>query len=172
MRSESQSALLDLHGRVQTFAPFKVVLVGDYMLDRQIRGTVDRISPEAPVPVLTSRSQADFVSSPGGSGNVAACLAALSGVVHCIGVVGDDPDGGLLRTGLESIGCVTEGLVEDSTRPTTLKQSMVGLAQHRHPQKMFRFDIESTDPLSAECEQRLLDALAKALPGSAVVCLE
>lgn len=172
MRSESQSALLDLHGRVQTFAPFKVVLVGDYMLDRQIRGTVDRISPEAPVPVLTSRSQADFESSPGGSGNVAACLAALSGVVHCIGVVGDDPDGGLLRTGLESIGCVTEGLVEDSTRPTTLKQSMVGLAQHRHPQKMFRFDIESTEPLSAECEQRLLDALAKALPGSAVVCLE
>ena len=170
MRSESQSALLDLHGRVQTRplqgGPGRGLHAGQ--ADPGDRGP-DR--PEAPVPVLTrDRRRTSRVPRWKRKRRGLPRGAQWRRPLHRRGR--RRPRRRASEIGLESIGCVTEGLVEDSTRPTTLKQSMVGLAQHRHPQKMFRFDIESTDPLSAECEQRLLDALAKALPGSAVVCLE
>ena len=161
-----------LHRAVESFDSFKVVLLGDFMLDQQIKGTVERLSPEAPVPILRARSHDDVRSTPGGSGNVAACLAALGGNVHCVGVIGEDSEGALLQSGLQDLGCDVEGLAVDASRPTTVKQSLVGLAQHRHPQKMFRLDIESTEPLSSEMEARLLQHFETKLSGASVVCIE
>ena len=172
MNPDPDNIFLALHRAVESFESFKVVLLGDFMLDQQIKGTVDRLSPEAPVPILRARSHDDVRSTPGGSGNVAACLAALGGMVQCVGVVGEDAEGVLLQSGLRELGCDVEGLRVDSSRPTTVKQSLVGLAQHRHPQKMFRLDIESTDPLTHQMETDLLQAFERKLAGASVVCIE
>ena len=172
MNADPENIFLRLYQAVDEFGSFKVLLVGDFMLDQQIKGTVERLSPEAPVPILRARSHQDVRSTPGGSGNVAACLTALGGEVHCVGVVGDDSEGTLLRAGLEEIGCDVSCLTTDETRPTTVKQSLVGLAQHRHPQKMFRLDIESTEALSSAVEDELLSGFQSSLPGCDVVCIE
>ncbi|MAJ45910.1 MAG: hypothetical protein CBC35_01150 [Planctomycetes bacterium TMED75] len=172
MNADPENIFLKLCRAVDEFSSFKVLLVGDFMLDQQIKGTVERLSPEAPVPILRARSHQDVCSTPGGSGNVAACLTALGGEVHCVGVVGNDSEGRLLRAGLEEIGCDVSGLTTDETRPTTVKQSLVGLAQHRHPQKMFRLDFESTAPLSTAMEAALLNGFEAAITGSDVICIE
>jgi hypothetical protein len=72
---------------LEGFDSFEVLLVGDFMLDQQIRGAAERLSPEAPIPILRATSHRDVTSAPGGSGNVASCLAALGAKVHCFGVI-------------------------------------------------------------------------------------
>jgi D-beta-D-heptose 7-phosphate kinase/D-beta-D-heptose 1-phosphate adenosyltransferase len=161
-----------LYRALADFSSFKAVLVGDFMLDQQIRGAAERMSPEAPVPVLTARSHRDITSMPGGASNVAACLSALGAEVHLVGVSGADQEGGELRSRLAESGCHVDGLIEDKTRPTTVKRSLVGLAQHRHPQKMFRLDFESREPLNEEVEAQVLAAFDSALDDASVVCIE
>lgn len=151
-----------------------VLLVGDFMLDETVRGAAERLSPDAPVPVFSVEGEKAVERRPGGAGNVAACLRGLEMDVSVVGLVGDDESGRHLAETLANTGCDTEGLVIDPSRPTTVKRSLVGLAQHRHPQKMFRMDVERRTPASEEIVLRLLhvidDALAK---GSIdVVCLE
>ncbi|NIS36731.1 MAG: bifunctional heptose 7-phosphate kinase/heptose 1-phosphate adenyltransferase, partial [Actinobacteria bacterium] len=67
-----------------------------------------------------------------------------------------DTEGRSLSSALSNAGCNVDGMVVDPTRPTTIKRSMIGLAQHRHPQKMFRVDIESTDDVDDLCLAELL----------------
>jgi D-beta-D-heptose 7-phosphate kinase / D-beta-D-heptose 1-phosphate adenosyltransferase len=149
--------------------PFKAVVVGDFMLDQLVFGDAERLSADAPVPILqVQRTE----SRPGGAANVCLDLAALQGSVTAIGVVGNDPTAHTLRTSLQSQGIDTAGLIADHARPTTLKQNLIGLAQARHPQKMFRVDYESTDPISPEIVEKLLHALDSALPHAHVVCIE
>jgi D-beta-D-heptose 7-phosphate kinase/D-beta-D-heptose 1-phosphate adenosyltransferase len=151
---------------------FEVLVVGDFMLDQAQHGSADRLSPDAPVPVLLSRGARDLQETAGGSSNVALCAAALGGRVRCFGVTGDDADGATLRRLLAEGGCDGEGLIRDPSRPTTVKRSIVGLAQHRHPQKMFRVDIESRDPIDASIEARLLQLIERAAASCSVLCLE
>jgi D-beta-D-heptose 7-phosphate kinase/D-beta-D-heptose 1-phosphate adenosyltransferase len=73
---------------------------------------------------------------------------------------------------LERAGVAAGGVVADQSRPTTVKRSLIGMAQHRHPQRMFRMDHESTEPISAAVEDAVLDAFERALPGADVVCIE
>jgi D-beta-D-heptose 7-phosphate kinase/D-beta-D-heptose 1-phosphate adenosyltransferase len=152
--------------------PFRVLVVGDFMLDQAQHGAAERLSPDAPVPVLLSRGGTDLEQTAGGSSNVALCAAALGGTVQCFGVTGKDAEAATLRRLLAEGGCVAEGLVEDAGRPTTVKRSIVGLAQHRHPQKMFRVDIESRDPIDPAIESRLLQMIDAAAAGCDVICLE
>lgn len=161
-----------LYRALADFGSFKAVLVGDFMLDQQVRGAAERMSPEAPVPVLTARSHRDVTSMPGGASNVATCLGALGGDVHVVGVLGEDAEGGELKARLVEAGCSVDGLVVDPRRPTTVKRSLVGLAQHRHPQKMFRLDFESREPLDGEVAARLLEVFEQSLEGADVVCIE
>ena len=168
----AQEDLRRLADAVEEFNEFKVVLLGDFMLDQQIRGDAERLSPEAPVPVLRMSSRNDVTSNPGGASNVAGCLRVLGAQVFCVGVRGADDEGDVLCTALAGSGCNVDGLLVDEERPTTLKQSLIGLAQHRHPQKMFRLDFESRAPLAATMEQQLLDALAPVLDGASVLCIE
>ncbi len=148
---------------------FRAVVVGDFMLDQLVFGDAERLSPDAPVPVLRAQRTEE---QPGGAANVCLDLAALRGEVMAIGVVGDDSEGRLLAEALERDGVSTAGLVRDPGRPTTVKRSLVGLAQHRHPQKMFRVDIESRDALSDAVTQELLCRFDEALVDADVVCLE
>ena len=152
-----------------SYKPFTAVVVGDFMLDQTIYGAAERLSPDAPVPVLHASR---FEDRAGGAANVALCLRELKGKVLCFGVVGDDPEATSLRGALTEAGCDVDGLVVDPGRPTTIKRSMIGLAQHRHPQKMFRLDLESREPLSEELAAALLERLRAAIERADVVCLE
>jgi len=159
------TTLLDRLGK---WRPFRAVVVGDVMLDETIYGDADRLSPDAPVPVLHVRRT---TRTPGGAAHLSLALAALGAEVELIGVAGDDESGRELGGAL-SRADVSSGLVIDSSRPTTLKRYHVGLAQHRHPQKMFRVDVESREPLDAETETRLMLAYESALEGADVVFIE
>ncbi|MDD4890923.1 MAG: bifunctional heptose 7-phosphate kinase/heptose 1-phosphate adenyltransferase, partial [Phycisphaerae bacterium] len=121
----------------------RVVLVGDFMLDEYVYGDVERINPEAPVPVLrVVRGEQRL----GGAGRVAADLAALGASVCCVGMIGNDDGGACLRRQLDQLGCDTSCMAVTPDRPTTVKTRLVGLAQHRHPQQLLRVDREDTGP--------------------------
>lgn len=157
---------------VSTLEGGRVLLVGDYMLDETVRGAAERLSPDAPVPVLAVDGESGFERRPGGAGNVAGCLRGLECEVAVVGLVGDDDAGRHLKDALQAAGCDAGGLVVDPDRPTTLKRSLVGLAQHRHPQKMFRMDVERRDPASPAMIDRLMQAVEDRLDRVDVVCLE
>jgi D-beta-D-heptose 7-phosphate kinase/D-beta-D-heptose 1-phosphate adenosyltransferase len=149
---------------------FSAIVVGDFMLDQLVHGDAERVAADAPVPILHVRGEAD--NRPGGAANVCLDLAALKGSVFALGVTGRDAIAEVLRTELEREGVHADGLVEDASRPTTLKQSLIGFAQGRHPQKMFRVDYESRDPVPADVTRRLLAAYDARLPSVDVVCIE
>ena len=146
-----------------------IVIVGDFMLDESMFGDAERLSPDAPVPVLEVKKTEALA---GGSGNVARCISAMGGQVTCIGVIGNDSEGQTLKALLEEDGINAEHLIECSDRPTTVKRSLVGLAQHRHPQKMFRLDRETKEPISSDIEAKILSALGANLQDADVVCIE
>jgi D-beta-D-heptose 7-phosphate kinase / D-beta-D-heptose 1-phosphate adenosyltransferase len=167
--SENPAAMHTLLERLATWRPFTAMVVGDFMLDQSVFGAAERLSPDAPVPVLAATSTSD---SPGGASNVALCIRGLLGNVLCVGVVGADHEGRVLRNKLAESGCEVDALVEDPSRPTTVKRSLIGLAQHRHPQKMFRLDYESREPLGDDVVERILTAVDRRLDQVDVVCLE
>ena len=101
------------------FSDIKVLLIGDFMIDHYIIGTSNRISPEAPVPVVTAEQE---YSIPGGAGNVAMNLCAMGAEVKCIGVVGNDSWGKKLLSILENEGINIEAINIIDNHPTTLKQ--------------------------------------------------
>ena len=136
-----------------------VLVVGDVMLDRYVRGEVRRISPEAPIPVFSARERRAVA---GGAANVAVNLAALGLLVRLVGVIGDDGGGGDLRAVL---GALADGLVT-VTRPTTVKTRFVAGTQ-----QMLRLDEEDASALDAAEEDAVLAAVTAALPGAAAVIL-
>jgi len=160
------NTLLDTLAR---WRPFKALVVGDFMLDQLVYGNADRLTPEAPVPVLHVQREE---SRPGGAANVCLDLAAMHASVETFGIVGSDAAGQALRQLLADAGISAAGIVEDAARPTTIKRSLIGMAQHRHPQRMFRVDYESKDAIPAEVADRLLASFERALAGASVVCIE
>ncbi len=149
--------------------PFTALVIGDFMLDQHVYGAAERLSPDAPVPVLQASRIEDHA---GGAANVAACLQSLDAQVHCFGVVGDDLEGTVLSDAIAATGADISGLIRDPARTTTIKRSLVGLAQHRHPQKMFRVDMESREPVAEAICKQLLAAIQAALSEADVVCIE
>lgn len=129
--------------------PKNVLVVGDSMLDRYVFGDVERISPEAPVPILRAEECKDL---PGGAGNTANNLAHLGARTRLLSVVGADAAAGRLRAALQLN--VEPLLVEDSSRPTTEK---IRYLQKGH--QLLRVDYERQTPIATEVEQRLLGEL-------------
>ena len=101
------------------FSDIKVLLVGDFMIDHYIMGTSNRMSPEAPVPVVTPKKE---YSMPGGAGNVAMNLRTMGADVICVGAVGDDIWGERLLLLLKNKGINIDGIDIIKNHPTTLKQ--------------------------------------------------
>ena len=101
------------------FSDIKVLLIGDFMVDHYIIGTSNRISPEAPVPVVIPKQ--DY-SIPGGAGNVAMNLSLVGANVMCVGCIGNDIWGEKLLSILKNEGIKTEGIELIDDHPTTLKQ--------------------------------------------------
>jgi D-beta-D-heptose 7-phosphate kinase/D-beta-D-heptose 1-phosphate adenosyltransferase len=148
-------ALLDL-------LPGKVVLVlGDLMLDRYWWGSVSRLSPEAPVPVV-HKHRATVM--PGGAANVAANVASLGGRPVLVGVVGSDEAGRELRAELARRGIGDEHVLTDAGRPTTVKTRVVAHSQH-----VVRVDEEDRSPLPPVVSAQLADRVAGLLAGAAAV---
>ncbi|MFM9059289.1 MAG: D-glycero-beta-D-manno-heptose-7-phosphate kinase [Planctomycetaceae bacterium] len=134
-----------------------MLLVGDVMLDRYFSGTVDRISPEAPVPVLHVRRSFD---RPGGAANVAVNMAAMGGTTILVGVTGDDEAGRRLRAVLAEEGVEDRGLVATASAPTTMKTRL--LAGHS---QIARFDEEAildNADLGQELERRIAALVGEA----------
>src|SRR6266480_3382691 len=124
--------LAALRAIVARFKARKIAVLGDCMLDRYVWGRVDRISPEAPVPVVEIERE---TASLGGAGNVAANLAALGAIPSLISVRGDDAEGRDLARVLGERGVRATGLVADATRPTTVKTRIIA-----HSQQVVRAD--------------------------------
>jgi D-beta-D-heptose 7-phosphate kinase/D-beta-D-heptose 1-phosphate adenosyltransferase len=141
----------------------RLLVVGDVMLDRYVYGSAERISPEAPIPVLRiQREQA----MPGGAGNVARNLAAMGGTVALVGVAGDDRAGRALRRLLGESGAVEPALVAEADRPTTEKTRFVAGGQ-----QMMRADHEDPRPLAPETVAGLLAAVEAHLRGCDLMVL-
>ncbi|HXJ90447.1 MAG TPA: D-glycero-beta-D-manno-heptose-7-phosphate kinase [Candidatus Binatia bacterium] len=129
----------------------QILVVGDLILDRYLWGRVERISPEAPVPVVHLEHRAH---TPGGAANVACNLARLGCQVSLAGIIGDDDDGRDLIETLANFDVETSAIQIVRGRPTTVKTRVVG-----GHQQMLRLDSEDRSALApSEC-QRLLDAL-------------
>lgn len=149
---------------LETFRGVRVLVVGDLMLDRYISGAVDRISPEAPVPVVRVEEESARV---GGAANVAANVAALGATCHMVGCVGKDHAGEMLRDELAALGVRTDGLVVTDERPTTLKTRVLARRQ-----QVVRFDREVEADVSGGLAVALARTLAGLLDATDVVVLE
>ncbi|WP_457755114.1 D-glycero-beta-D-manno-heptose-7-phosphate kinase [Thermovibrio ammonificans] len=136
---------------LKKFKEQKVLVIGDFMLDEYITGKVERISPEAPVPIVEAK---EVTFRPGGAANVVANLRALGSEVVALGVVGEDQAGEWLKTMLKRLGANTEGLITDPSRPTTRKTRIIAGSQ-----QLLRVDWESRDYLSRQVEEKLLKFL-------------
>jgi D-beta-D-heptose 7-phosphate kinase/D-beta-D-heptose 1-phosphate adenosyltransferase len=147
----------------------KILVVGDFMLDIYIYGDALRISPEAPVPVLKIRNTEHGI---GGAGAVAVDIAALEAVPICLGVIGEDNNGRILKDMLAEAGCQTDGLLTVNDRPTISKQRLIGLAQHRHQQQLFRMDEESTELLNEKQNKAILKTYKNKLQNVDIICLQ
>jgi len=152
-----------VHRYLQRFPRCHVLILGDVMLDEYMWGTVSRISPEAPVPVVAVRSETVKV---GGAGNVATNVAALGGRVSLIGLVGNDAAAERLGHELELAGVKSDGLIMDASRPTTIKSRVVAGSQH-----VVRFDRESDAPASRAIRRRVVAAVQERLPKADVLLI-
>lgn len=142
----------------------RVACVGDLMVDRFVYGTVSRVSPEAPIPVLARSRELKML---GAAGNVARNVAALGGSVALVGLVGGDAEGHEASRLVGEERPAIEGyLVTDSSRPTTLKTRFVSGGQ-----QLLRVDFEESRPVSGETEQRLTRTLGDAARGAGVILI-
>ena len=153
----------DLASRLDSFIQNRVLCVGDLMLDRYIYGLVDRISPEAPIPVLHTRRE---TATLGGAGNVVRNIAALGGTVEVIGVIGQDQAGADIIIAFAEQPNVRTRLITDVARPTTQKTRYVA-----NGQQLLRADREDPRPVSSAIEQQIIQDVTAALRDSKVVIL-
>lgn len=146
----SKKALLR---HIDAFPRAQIMVVGDLMVDHFICGTVERISPEAPVPVVSITSESICL---GGAANVAHNIHALGGGVCVAGVAGNDEMGERIIRELRSLRMRTRGIVVAKDRPTTIKTRIIA-----HSQQVVRFDRERIGPLDPESSRRMEDRLRK-----------
>ncbi len=135
------------------FSRVKVLVIGDVMLDRYWWGNVDRISPEAPVPVVRLKNSE---STAGGAANVAVNVAGLGAVPYLVGLIGDDEEGNELKKDLIEKGIFAGSLLILDGRPTTVKTRVVAHSHH-----VVRIDSEHTD----ELDQQQSDTVWKDIEG-------
>lgn len=129
------------------FNGLRILVIGDVMLDAYVMGKVNRISPEAPVPIVSLENEDARI---GGAGNVALNLLALGANPIICGVIGEDTSGDKLLNLFEKNGISTDGLVKSMARKTTVKTRVIS-----NKQQLLRIDSESTFPLLESEEIKL-----------------
>jgi D-beta-D-heptose 7-phosphate kinase/D-beta-D-heptose 1-phosphate adenosyltransferase len=158
-----QSETAQLSEAVRLLGRTSVLVVGDVMLDRYVYGTVDRISPEAPVPILAIERE---LAIPGGAGNVVRNLTALGAAVAFISVVGDDQAGSDLTGLIGGQPNVEPWLLVQGGRTTTLKTRMLAAGQ-----QLLRSDREETSPIQPRLAERLLRIARDAMAATSITVL-
>ncbi len=141
---------MDINKLFESFRDIRVGVIGDVMLDTYMWGHVERISPEAPVPVVTLNKKEYRI---GGAGNVALNLASLGAKASILSVTGNDDDGRQLKEMFASNGIDTSYLIPSNHRITTNKMRIIA-----RNQQMMRLDSEITDDLGTDDEKKLYDA--------------
>jgi len=153
----------DLSDLVQKLAGTRLLVVGDIMLDRFVAGDVERISPEAPIPVLKAVRHSQML---GGSGNVLSNLRGLGAHTTVLGVVGDDAEGRAVMALCQELGVQADQLQAIAGRKTSLKTRF--LSQN---QQLLRVDDETAEAVDGAHEQSLIAALRETVPQAQVVIL-
>ena len=138
---------------IQKFPKAKVLVIGDLILDEFIWGKVDRISPEAPVPVVLVSSESFM---PGGASNVANNIASLGGNSVICGVIGEDKGGHILVEELKKKGVDVSGVVIDGQRPTTIKTRIIA-----HHQQVVRVDREKLASIDDNLLEQILSFIRR-----------
>jgi D-beta-D-heptose 7-phosphate kinase/D-beta-D-heptose 1-phosphate adenosyltransferase len=148
-----------LHSWLPKLNNVAVLCIGDVMLDQYVYGDVERVSPEAPIPVLNVSRRTHAI---GGAGNVACNIAALGAAAQLVSVVGDDLPAGQVREHLADMGGIEPQLLVDADRPTTVKTRFIAGGQ-----QLLRADDESTGNLPQDLLERLVETATAALGPSA-----
>jgi len=130
------------------FSSKRVLVIGDVMVDAYIRGKVTRVSPEAPVPIVSLEKQEDRL---GGAANVAVNLVAMGAQAVVCSVIGNDSNSVILTHLLKESGISGDGLIFSETRKTTVKTRVIG-----NNQQLLRVDSEQTNPISSDEGQALI----------------
>jgi D-beta-D-heptose 7-phosphate kinase/D-beta-D-heptose 1-phosphate adenosyltransferase len=150
----------DLIRRVEMLGHPRILVLGDLILDRYVWGDAERISQEAPVPLLRADHREHRL---GGAASVATMLRALGADVRLIGGIGRDGESVIVRKLLADAGIDDRLVVALDDRPTTLKERYIGRAQDRHPQQMMRVDYETRDAIPAEAESLIWQQIPEAV---------
>ena len=153
---KTRTDLRRLERLVDGFRGVRLLVLGDLVLDEYIWGDVDRISPEAPVPVVHVRDETTML---GGAANAARNVVALGGAVDCCSVVGDDAAGRRTVALLKDLGVDPAGLVHDPDRPTTRKTRVIA-----GQQQVVRFDREIAEAPPPRIARELLLRLERLIP--------
>lgn len=141
-----------------------VLVVGDLMLDRYVTGSVERISPEAPVPVVLLEQESWAL---GGAGNVAANVVALGAGCEVAGFVGGDPEGRMVREKLLEMGVGARGVLRAEDRPTTVKTRVMARRQH-----VTRIDREISSDISLSQAEKLVEVAGQIVPSTQGIVLQ
>jgi D-glycero-beta-D-manno-heptose-7-phosphate kinase len=153
-----------LRNIISRFPKAKVLVIGDLILDEYIWGNVERISPEAPVPVVWANKSTYL---PGGAANVAHNIRALDAEVLLVGVIGRDRNQEIMRRELKNQGISTGGLFVSPQRHTTVKTRII--AGH---QQVVRVDWEHTEALSKELNQKIYNFIKNKIDGYDAIIIE
>lgn len=140
---------------IKRFGRQRILVIGDIMLDRYVRGTVERISPEAPVPVLKVAEEA---FAPGGAGNVALNLRTLGAQVELVGSLGKDREGDEIVRFLKESAIRPGGIVRDAYKPTTSKTRLIA-----GNQQIARMDVEADTLTRENVEKALLKSIERSV---------
>lgn len=133
---------------VNKFPSSRILVIGDIILDEYIWGDVERISPEAPVPVVNVIRETRNL---GGATNVLNNISSLGGKALICGVVGDDEYGAYLTQNIRALGVSTEGIIVDASRPTSIKTRVIA-----RNQQVVRFDREAKKSVELPVMRKLL----------------
>lgn len=139
---------MDFRQVIDQFKQKKILVIGDVMIDAYLRGNVNRVSPEAPVPIVSLQKEEDRL---GGAANVAINLVAMGASAIICSVIGKDKSGDKLIKLLTENQISSEGLVFSSSRQTTVKTRIIGNNQH-----LLRIDSEQTNDINATEENELI----------------
>jgi len=146
------------------FKEKKILVIGDLMLDRYVEGTVNRISPEAPVPVVEVKTEFTRL---GGAANVAYNLYSLEAIPILIGIVGEDDTGNLLTGLMQNLNLPTENLLRSKQRPTIVKTRIIADDQH-----IVRADRELKLPVAKELAEKVINAVEKTIDKADAVIIQ
>ena len=149
---------------IDNFKNAKVMIIGDLILDEFIWGKVERISPEAPVPVVRVDRESFM---PGGASNVANNITSLEGKADLVGIIGSDEWGRILKKELDKRGVITDGIIQDKARPTTLKSRVIA-----HKQQVVRIDKEMVSSISKRALTKILNYVKKRIRDIDILIIE